>query len=161
MWPPLATAVAWYRKYFCLLIPWCSVRFNHRASWMRMIFLSAQDNMSVFLVWNKRGLSCAKLSQQSIRFWVQWSYFFLIVDGWIVELLNYWIVDLLNCWMVKLLKCQILELLSCWIVELLNCWSVEALDCWIVELLNCWSVEVLKCWIVKLLNGWIVELLNC
>ena len=91
---------------------------------------------------NKRGLSCAKLSQQSIRFLGPMELFFLglncwWLNCWIIELLNCWIVDFLNCWMVKLLKCQILELLSCWIVELLKYWGIGLLNCWIVEVLKC------------------------
>ena len=114
------------------------------------------------VVVDKRGLSSAKLSQQSTRFWVQWSYFFglncWLLFCWIVELL---IVDLLNCWMVKLLKGWIVELLRRWIVEALDCWIVELLNCWIVEVLKCWNAELINCWMVELLNCWIVELLNC
>ena len=49
---------------------------------------------------NKRGLSCAKLSQQSTSFLGSMEQFFFlvwIVDGFIVELLNCWIVELLIC----------------------------------------------------------------
>ena len=48
---------------------------------------------------NKRGLSCAKLSQQSTSFLGSMELFYLvwIVDDCIVELLNCWIVELLIC----------------------------------------------------------------
>ena len=65
---------------------------------------------------NKRGLSCAKLSQQSTSFLGSMELFF----G-------------LNCWW-----------LYCWIVELLDFWIVELLNCWIIELLNCWIVDLLS-----------------
>ena len=77
------------------------------------------------LNWNNRGLSCAKLSQQSISFWGPMELFLLF------ELL---MVELLICWIVELLQCCIVKLLNCWIV-----------DCWIVQLLLCWSVEVVQC----------------
>ena len=109
-------------------------------------FRSLKTRVQFLIYWpikvtNKRGLSCAKLSQQSTSFLGSMELFFFGLDCWwlycwIVELLDCWIVDLLNCWMVKLLKCWIVELLNCWIVELLNYWKMELLNCWTVELLN-------------------------
>ena len=44
---------------------------------------------------NKRGLSCAKLSQQSLRFLGPMELFFWF-ELLMVELLNCWIVELVN-----------------------------------------------------------------
>ena len=52
---------------------------------------------------NKRGLSCAKLSQQSASFLgpIELFFWFLLI----VELINDLIFEFLNCWLVKLLNC--------------------------------------------------------